>query len=423
MKLNVSYSLKDELELLSFRFKNICNEPNSFQEHINYKIKRENLFNNISLILSNIILDLKIIGRSKTTFNKIIEEYNDSNRTHLLFDDFEKQLWIRIINDEIKIPDIISHLLWQFSNDSKQGKITEVPEDKKDLIYCLQIFYEKYYSNPQLTISKSDLESVLTKFNNVNIEFLEENKILKFDENSNSYEWIGHEYSRHLKNEISSTLWLLVSSKEPTETELKTYVKYLDQLEIWPDNLDLFLSDQNTQKICELSFSLLNKEIDLNNSDDEFKKIWYDSRLFTYATIYSTVPAVKLSATSPNELIEEIEYHSWRFQDIFTHQKTRGIYGLLIRFIIHYDDKHNRYNKVLTLLSGINKPFIVWSIFNQIYQYFQDVIPYLITDSELIPIAFKLLDKIEINHVFLHYRRTNEAKFLEKLKFINRFMV
>ena len=422
MKLHPTFSINERLKILSNRLKyiTVTDLQNSYQTYIDHKIKTENLNYNISLILANIILKLKLVDRSKSRFNKIVEEYNDNNKTDLNFEDFEKTLWIRLINDEIKIPEVISHYLLEVDSKIKQGNSIEFPREKEQIVKCLLIFYQKCYYNPMLIIDSNILDEVLEKFSNeIDKKFLINNKILEYNENDNSYVWIDNEYLRQLKNEIFSTIWLSSCGEEANETQFRKFLRYLEQLDVWPNCLELFLSPQNISRICELSFSILNNETDLDNSGSEFNKIWLDSNLYSHVTIETEIPVLKFFANTPLTLISEFEYHKWRFQDIFDYQETRNVFNLLILFVIQYDDKFNNpFKRTLSLLSNLGKPYLIWQTYINLSKKYPEVIPYLLNQYELAPIAYKLIDELEIKPDLLPYSEINDKKLQEKLKFI-----
>lgn len=426
MTLPNTYSCKEKIDLLSKKLKYLTKQPNSYKDHVDYQIKTENLLYNVSLILSHIILKFKFVDRSKSVFVEIIQGYNTKNNTNLTFDNYESICWVRTINDEIIIPETIRHYIWEVGNNEQQGKPIDIHDGKSDLVRCLQIFYQRCYYDPKIIIKKDDLEDVLKKLSSsiVDIDFLIEHKILEFNSIDNSYFWSAHEYKRYLRNEIASILWLLMCEGKDDENEFRKYLRYLNALEIWPDNLDNYLSHENTSKICAYSVLLLNKELDLNNSVLEFNKIWLDSPRFSYVTIKSEVPFVILKSTTPLKLIEEIEYYKFRFEDSIDHQESRSIYELLLRFILQFDvSDSNPYQNTISLLNNIEKPFLVWSTYKQIGKYFPEVIPYLISNTDLTPIAYRLIDQIEINQVFLPYNEIKTDELKAKLEFINEIWI
>jgi hypothetical protein len=262
--------------------KYLARDTNSARLYIDQNVKSANLKYNLSLVFSNIILKLHFIDRSIKTFESIIQEYNKANNSNLTFDDFEKINWIRIITGKAIIPRLISHFVWQVGYNEKEGKPIEILADKNDLIRCLQIYSERCFQDSRLTISKIELENILSKFaiEELTIDFLIEIEVIGFNSKADYY-WKGGEYTRHLKNEIASTLWLLVGGENATDIEFQKYLKLIEGAEIWIDDLGAFLNNANTKRICELVVSFLENESDLLKSDAEFAKIWLDAENYT----------------------------------------------------------------------------------------------------------------------------------------------
>lgn len=424
MQFSSSHTTEEKLKSLSERLKYLARDTNSARLYTDQNVKSANLKLNLSLVLSKIISELHFIDRSKNVFEKIIGEYNSTNKTNLIFGDFEKLNWIRTISGEAIMPTLISHFIWQVGYYEKEGKPIEIPKDKNDLIRCLQIYSERCFQDSRLTISKIELENVLSKFalEELTSDFLIEIEVIGFDSKADIYYWKGGEYSRHLKNEIASTLWLLVGGENATDMEFRRYLKLNEGAEIWIDDLGAFLNHKNTKKICELAVSFLANENDLLKSDAEFTKIWLDAENYRHIDIKTEIPVVKFNYNNAYDFIESVNYHKWRFHDAFDYQRTRSFCHSLIRIIVSCEPKHpTPYQSVLKILKDTSRPTLLWTLYNDIKREFPFVIPYLLTDSELLPIAFKLIDKIEIDNLFLSEQSNNDRKVEESFEVKNQF--
>ncbi|HBG69191.1 MAG: hypothetical protein A2W93_07665 [Bacteroidetes bacterium GWF2_43_63] len=422
MQLQISYSTEGKLKSLSERLKYLALNNNSYKDYIDQNVKSANLQFNLSLVLTHIILNLNFFERSKNVFVEIIKEYNNANNTSLTFEEFEKANWIRTVAEEVVMPELVRHFVWQVGYYEKESKPIEIPADKTDLIRCLQIYYQRCFVESKLTISKSKLENVLNKqfSHGVTKEGLVERDILGLDSKSGLYYWKGNEYSRHLRNEIASTLWLILGGEEATLKEFRIYFKYIHGAEIWVDDVDSFLSHKNTSKICELAASLLNSEGDLLKSPDEFNKIWLDANSYQHIDIKTEIPVVEFNYESALDFIESVNYHKWQFHNAFDYQRTRSYCHSLLRIIVANDTKHpTKYENVLRILNDTSRPFLLWTLYCDIQREFSFVIPYLLTDTELIPIAFRLIDKIEIDNVVLSEQSNNDRKFEESCEMKN----
>lgn len=414
MKFHITYTTEEKLKSLSERLKYLARNNNSYKSYIDPKVKSENLQFNLSFVLTHIILNLKFIDRSKKIFLEIIEEYNQANKTSLTFEEFEKVNWIRTVSEEIVMPELVRHFVWQVGYYEKESKPIEIPAEKNDLIRCLQIYSQRCFEDSKLTIAISKLEKILSNHvsNEVTIDFLIERDILGYDSKSALYYWKDNEYSRHLRNEIASTLWLILGGEEATLKDFRKYFKYIQGTGIWVDDLGSFLSHKNTSKICELAASFLNSESDLLKSPDEFNKIWLDANSNQHIDIKIENPVVEFNYESAFDFIESVNYHKWRFHDTFDYQRTRSYIHSLLRIIVANDTQHpTKFDNVLRILKDTSRPFLLWTLYSNIQREFPFVIPYLLTDSELIPIAFKLIDKIEIDSVLLSEQSNNDRKF------------
>lgn len=424
MQLHSSNTTEQKLKSLSKRLKYFSHDYNSALSHTDKNVKSANLQLNLSLVLSKIILELHFIDRSKSVFENIIEEYNNTNNVFLTFDDFERINWIRVIAGEAILPRQISRFVLEVSRYEKEAKPIEIPIGKNDLIRCLQIYYERCFQDSQPTISKKDLEQILSKFalKELTIDFLFEIDVIRFGSEADIYYWNGGEYVSSLNNEIASTLWLLISGGSATDVQFRKYFKLIQGAEVWFDNLSTFLNYENTEMLSELAVDFLANENDLIKSEAEFSKIWLDTELYNDININSEIPIVEFNYNNAFDFIESVCYHKWRFHDTFDYQKTRRFCNMLLRIIVLDEQKSSSpYQSVLNILKDTSKPFLLWTLYSDIKLKYPFVIPYLLTDSELLPIAFKLIDKIEIDNLLLSEQSNNDRKFEESFEVKNQF--
>ena len=423
MQFPSTYTTEEKLKSLSERLKYLARNTNSARLYIDQNVKSANLKLNLSLVFSKIILELRFVDRGKKVFEKIIEGYNTDNYSNLSFTDFEKLNWIRIIAGEAIMPRLISDFVRQVSYNEKKGKPIEIPADKNDLIRCLQIYSERCFQYSKLTISKIELEKILSKFaiEELTIGFLIEIGVIGFNSKVDYY-WEGGEYTRQLKNEIASTLWLLVGGENATDIEFRRYFKLIEGAEIGIDDLGVFLNIMNAKRICELAVSFLETEKDLLKSDAEFAKIWLDTVNYNHIDIKTEIPVIEFNYNNTYDFIESVNYLQWCFNDTFDYQRARSFCYSLLRIIVSCEPKHpTPYLNVLKILKDTSRPSLLWTLYSDIRREFPFVIPYLLTDSELIPIAFKLLDKIEIDNLLLSEQSNNDRKSEEGYEVKNQF--
>jgi hypothetical protein len=421
MQFPSSHSTEEKLKSLSERLNYLARDTNSARLYINQNVKSANLQLNLSLVISKIILELHFIDRSKNEFEEIIEQYNKANNTALTFDNFFNINWIRVIAGEAIMPRLINHFVRQVGYYEKESKPIEIPIDKNDLIRCLQIYFERCFQDSRLTISRIALENVISKFalQKLTIDFLIGIEVIRFNSDDNIYYWEGGEYSRHLKNEIASTLWLLVGGENATDIEFRRYFRLIQGAEIWFDNLGAFLNYENTEKISELAASFLATETDLLKSDAEFTKIWLDSEHFD---INTAIPVIEFNYNNTYNFLESVNYQKWHLHGAFDYQSTRSFCHSLLRIIVLCEPKHPiPYKSALNILKDTSRPSLLWTLYSDIYKEFPFIIPYLLTDSELLPIAFNLIDKIKIDNLLLSEQSNNDKKIEESCEVINKF--
>lgn len=420
MKLPLSYKAQEKLKSLSERFSYLTHNPHfTSAGYVDKRIKSENLQYNLSLIISHIIIKLNIPNKSVGVFKKIITEYNESEGKNLTLEDFEKVGWIRIIYGEVVIPQSINSLFWRIDNSSKKGESINIPIEKTDLVNCLRIYYKANLEGERFIISKSDLDFIINRYSpkNVTIAMLEERGIIAIDKKNNSYYWqVKNDYAKSLNHEIASTLWLLIGGENATSKEFSIYANLIRVTEIWIDSFESYLDRQNIDKIAELAENYLYFEVDLLNSDQEFKKIYLDT--FSHNSNFEdTIPNIEINNNNTFEFIKNIKTQNVRFQEFFGHQNAREFYYLILRIIINSNSK--KLQIFQKFIKDITRPFIVWTLYEDIPRFFPFAIPYLLDDTELIPVAFSLIDEIRINTGLLIEQADSRKRDEERLDLLN----
>lgn len=421
MNFTISHNTEEKLKALSGKLKHLARNDNSYANYVDLRIKSENLLFNLSLVISHIVLNLEFVERSHSVFLQILDEYNHKNKTSLTFEDFEKANFIRIVADEIVMPEVIRHFVWQVGYYESEGKPIKVPEDKNDLIRCLQEYHRKCFENARLTISFEKLNELIRTFGSheLSISYFEDAEIVKYDKKG-YFVWTGGEFTRHLRNEIASTLWLLVGGEQASLSDFKRYYKLISGIDLWIDNLGRFLNIQNTTRICELVMEFFHSENDLNKSENEFSKIWLDATGYQHVSIDDAIPVLEFNYENTVDFIESVNYHKWRFRDAFDYQRTRSFCHLLLRILVPNESPYPKMHEhALKIIKDTSRPFLLWTLYSDTPKDFPFLIPHFLTDPELIPIAFKLIDKIEINGVFLSGSSNSERSFKKNLELKN----
>ena len=397
-------------------------------------IKFDNTKWNISSLIAEIILNLTFSyqHQTKKNFEEIIDAYNNANSTKLDFHNFEKVYYVREIIDTIVIPEKVKSFINTINRNSQSNMPSgeSIPEDKKDLINCLQIYDEKYPYNPPL-IHLEKLEEIINKFGRVNLntDYLVENSILEISPDvSDTYNWLPHNLyiNRDLGGEIAAKIWLNIPCNfQDDEQRFKHFIQILYNAGIHPHNLFEFLSMGEFYSISQLAIKTLDLEQDLFKAEHEygdFTKIWldFDSRDRRHYTQLFTEPStIKFNLNNSFDFINNVKnyatiYHSYfgrNANNIFYYSGVRSIYDIMLRIIIQQDNINNKYKhhvhnqnpyeNTINIFKDMSRPFLSWQLYRNIVEQFPQVISYLLPDFELAPLVFDMLDEININRAIL----------------------
>ncbi len=421
----------ERLKSLSERLKVLARNTDAYSNHVDHDIKAKNLLYNLSLLIAKIIINLEIKDISKKAFLSALNAFNVKNNSKLSFEDFIAIGWIRLVNEEAVMPELVRHFVWKIGHYENEGKPISIPEGKEQMLRCLQYYYNNSMIGRGPRIATTDLNKILAEHSvqEINMQFLVDENIISPNNTEKYYYWNGGDYSRHLRNEIGATIWLLLTEVSVAD-KFKRYFNLIISTDLWIDNISLYLTSTETLKISESAVSYLKYENDLLNSEIELTKIWLDPPSYSHFELGMEVPDIEFRYDSPYDYIESVKKFSWRYRDIFDWQGTRAFLSPLLRLIISHQGFPTPYQAIKLIFNDITRPYVIWYLYTVIPRNFPQIIPYLLNESELIPLAFMQLNSINIDFTQLPDQLTYDEKQKEAesiksgiwLEFFNYFL-
>ena len=244
-----------KLESLSKRLKLYCSKNYYNPRHDKWKIRSENLKNHLSPIIAKIIMNLDYLRRSKDSFTAIIEEYNNENGTSLIFEDFKREGWIRIIAKQALIPLQVLHYVWDISKKIEEGKEINVFGKKLDFVKCLNVYSKRYFCGYKKTITKGKLLKILLEENSkLDLEYFYEKGILFFNKEKQIFIWSeNNRYCSEFSDEIAASIWFFIGKKMNDEAKFALFFEYLRVSKIYAPEMHSYLPEPECNKICELA--------------------------------------------------------------------------------------------------------------------------------------------------------------------------
>ncbi|WP_394677931.1 hypothetical protein [uncultured Sphingobacterium sp.] len=421
MHFHLDYHLKDKFTALSEKIKSLSSKDNIYREYVNVGIKAENLQFNLSYVLSHIILNLNYIDRSKKKFEKILFDFNNRNNSTISIKDLEEISWIRIVTGEVILPQVVRYLIWKVGYDKQEGKKPDIPAGKEKLVEFLSIYYQRCFYDSKLKISKNELSEILSLYApaKVTIEFLTQQEILTKIKDKEEYVWIDRNYIKTLKNEIAATLWMLICNENSFE-EFKEYIALLLRMRMYGIDLTYLLTPEQCSEVGKFALKYLLQEDDLLKSSHDFQKIWMDAADYRSIEINDPVPIVHFDYSNPYNFIESIKSIGRQYEDLFYYQKSRVFCSLLLG--LHLKSCSGilpDFSEVSKILKDLSRPFLLLILYNDIPTKFSSIIPFLLNDTELIPIILRSIDKISINEAYLKIHENWQLQNAEKYKLNN----
>ena len=409
-----SYIIDNKIKSLSSRLNYIAKDSNSSRFYVNTEIKSENLKYNYSYLLSQIILELEFVKRGKKEFLYIISQYNSENGTNLSFEDFTSINWITEIGDEVIIPEMLRHFVWKIGYDEENGKSVIIPNNYLHKINSLKLYYETYFKDTNLIIKKEILERILEVYasKEITIESLVKKGLMIPNKTSNSYLWGYYsEHIRHLSDEIATTLWEELGGENATSDDFEKFYRLIRGAGIWPSYTVNYVPLKSRRRLTDLAAEYLYTLDDLKQSNSEFRKMWLNARDRYNRAIESEIPTIQFNYDDQYKFIESIKDVAWQFHDIFDYQQSRNYCLLLLRIIIENEPTNPKpFQTLLKILSTMDMPIVLWNSYEEIPRQYPQVIPYLLTDVNLIPLAFQLIDRIQINESAVPEQQDRDTK-------------
>lgn len=388
---------------MSSRLETVAKDSHSRTFYVNSAIKSENLKYNLTGVLSKIILKLQLTNGTKKDFMQTIELYNSLHKTKIKYGDFTAINWITESDQETVIPERLRNFLFRIGHDRENGKTVTIPVESKGLIEILQLYYNRFYLNRRLLISSKDLAGIVRKGHpSVKTAFLLEKGIVEKTKDSKSYQWMdSNQYVQHLGSEIAAILWDEFGGETSDYESFRQYYSLIRAAGLWPVDLKNYLTQRSCASLINLSIKFLYNQQDLKQSASEFSKIWMNAADYMDRGSSLEIPVIAFDYSDAYSFIKSIKSAEFLFPDIFYFQSTRNHFLLLLHIIIENTPEHpNPHENVLKLIQNLELPIVAWNSIERIPTYYPQLIPFLLTDTDLAPLAFQLIDKIKINENF-----------------------
>lgn len=417
----LSYDDKS-LAVIAAKLSSVTNNSITKDRHIDPLIIKYDLNYNITNILSEIIIHLNFEFASQYDVDLVIDSFNSTNGTSITFAQYQQLGWLRVINDEIRIPSTACRELFPIISPENYKNKREINPALENELNCLAEIKKLLDSKESLLITETLLNTILGKYTpGIVIEFLIDKKIMK-SIGSSLYMWSDRsDLISQLSDRISAQVWFKLKGDNPSLAVFRKFLRMIIHCLRWPENFSEYLSREDIEYLYKFSIEMLDQENDLNDTEDEIRKYFLDAESYHHYKVDTPTPNIKLEAKSTFELVRELEDYERTFHDFFSHESIRPEYSVLLRLIIELDHGSGTpYTGIKTILKNIAKPFLVSNALSMIRRAYPEVIPFLLQDVELIPVAFNLIEEIEFIETAFHtkdHTQTFENSQKEKDQF------
>jgi len=416
---SLPFGIQSKLQSLSERIK-CFSRKNTTGSHF-YEIFYEKEKYCLSLLTAHIILKLSFPDKSKEVFMSIIRDYNTKNNKELKFEEFEKIHWIRIIQNEVILPEAVRYTVGLIAKEDEKINIDTFPENRRDMALCLASYY-KTFDEPSIT--EDELEQILASLNltEESILYLLKKNILKFNKDNKKYFWHGHiNYQEQFENEVSALLWMLLKKQFPNlEKAFERYIYLADKTGLYFRKLHSLLSIEDLKLLYEQAVNYILNDQDLLLCDDELDKMRLDAKHHFSVNINEKAPNFDLKSNNICELLEKFDLLEKLRICEYTYQETRNYVYMILHLVFQYEQtQYSEKTYIKKFLTDLERPSIFFEMRHLLVNCYPHMTPFLVSDIELIPTAFKMLDDMNLNDNMFFSGEGAGNKLIKEHKFHN----
>ncbi len=403
---NLHSSDNDPLHPLSTRIGNAASPfiQNNIKRLQHTHLLALSLQHNLTKLQAAILYAAKWDDPKLIDLEAAIEKYNTLHKTTFSAQDFFTKGWVRLVNRRLLFPSVVTSVLNRISIYQHEANKEELP-DINNPIWVLKLIKDRFPEEKrQPIISRSELLNLIEKHGDkeITISFLESLDIIVMS-GENYQVTIRNDFQACFFSELAFLLWDYFG-EHATATDFSKYLSILHQFDIFSfHDLSTFLDGKNMNHLCKLAVDFLCNESDLGDRFNEMNKVYLDQNHFqNFSLTIPVPPAITLDAEEPYLLLKQKQEIATYNHDLFDFQGARTIYRLALRMVIELQTNiQEPYADVVKLMKQCDRPFLVYELQYEIQRNYPYIIPYLLNDDQLAPIAMNMLDELKHSHQWI----------------------
>ena len=344
----------------------------------------------------------------KNQVEPILENYNKTNKTNIPIDNIWKSNKFDIKNDILNLNNF-EHYYSPFFT---------YWDDFQFLVNLKRKYNE---GDKGLEILKQDFDSIHNNFSQLYVipsvgTFVKQKLIRSISDDLYCLDFHNADIDYHcLFDKIAGYYWELLLNDSSFKSDQERILCYLPKMLYWEQypNALYYCSDNAKMRFLDGAFSLIENEKDLEGVEDEIKKVQLDSyhiHGIYEITIENFINNKKLNNTDLFELYESLSNIEHNANITFLHEQRSRSWILYLLWIIIKNDFEVEaveesteeepiifHYKRIDILLKISKerPTLLGMIVNDIIHHRRDIIPYLLTNVDFIPLSFQIIDQFK----------------------------
>jgi len=393
--------ISTKIAALSNKFASYCKPQTHLDKNIDTEIMGDDLQYNLSAILTDILLALFAPSVTEANIQAVIDQYNTDNNTTYSFSYFYHKGWIRYINGKYVVPAAVRSNIWKVEKPdvfNRHGNPVDMEADTRAMLPVLILLRE----NEDTLIDAATLTTIIQRYSpELNADFFTRKNILNLKPDGSYQLGNQKDYFWQLRNRIAANGWRKIMGNSETLDDFRKYLRFLDFVEAYPDQLETYLPHYTIEKIKELSLQLLNEETDLREVENEVRNSRLDEDHTKHVKLSDPVPTLTFATDDLYTFAKQLQHYRVFDDNLFLLNYSRNAHHIAIKFIVDFDFGDKRFSTAIELLKETANPYIKAFIIWLAEHTYPEMLPYFLTNVELAPLSFMLLDEQKVNDRWL----------------------
>lgn len=341
-------------------------------------------------------------------------EYEREHEQRIDLNDLIKKQWIRFVAGDIQVAAGISRFIFALHRSETDDFVKEY---EKELLFLEKLRSQTWLGSTPLVVSTKAFNNILQNHKKQFSNTPSQEKLLelKITETSSDPDQLilsqKSELWRGLKEVLAARYWmaLVKDTSYPDDQERLTDWKRIFLGDHYlSGHFQELLDNSSKKRLLEACLKLITTEKDLDWSEYEVTKWWWDGDMFHHINPEHFPYRFNFKPNRHFELFLDLD----EFTEVFywtTIQSSRSCFFFFVQQILHAEsgyltDSDHVFLKTRELCrSSGTKPYLLWILSSLLQEDYPEAIPYLLLERETAAWGMRLLEKLKPANQFVSH--------------------